>query len=35
MSPRKDACCADSFGIYDALEPWSPWTTVYCRTCED
>lgn len=27
--PGKDARLAGGFGIYDAAEPWGPWTTAY------
>jgi hypothetical protein len=27
--PGKDPRFAGGFGIYDAPEPWGPWTTVY------
>jgi hypothetical protein len=27
--PRGDARFEGGFGIYDAPEPWGPWTTVY------
>ena len=27
--PGKDPRFAGGFGVYDAPEPWGPWTTVY------
>ena len=33
--PGKDPRFAGGFGIYDAHEPWGPWTTVYRTTSWD
>jgi CubicO group peptidase (beta-lactamase class C family) len=33
--PGKDSRFAGGFGIYDAPEPWGPWTTVYVTDAWD
>jgi hypothetical protein len=33
--PDGEARFRGGFGIYDAPEPWGPWTTVYCNDLWD